>query len=72
MLKKIPVLVSKNEIFIQISREKKTYDFKKFWENNSLFLKIYVNKQAINVIPENSRENCLNLDSRSRLDVWDW
>ena len=41
----------------------------KFLENNSLFLKISVIKQAINVIPENSRENCLNLDSRSRLDV---
>ena len=52
-------LVSKTEIFIQISREKKTYNFKKFWENNSLFLKIYVIKQAINVIPKNSRENCL-------------
>ena len=72
LVKKIPVLVSEIEIFIQISREKRTYYFKKFWENNSLFLKIYVNKQAINVIPENSRENCLNLDSRSRLDVRDW
>ena len=70
--KEILVLVSKNEIFIQISREKKTYHFKKFWEINSRFLKISINKQATNVIPKNSRENCLNLDSRSRLEARDW
>ena len=50
---------------------KKTYDFKKFWEINSLFLKISVNKQATNLIPENSRGNCLNLDSRSHLEARD-
>ena len=70
--KEILVLVSKNEIFIQISREKKTYHFKKFWEINSLFLKISVNKQAINIIPKNSRKNCLNLDSRSHIKARDW
>ena len=35
-------------------------------------MKISVNKQVINVLPENFRKICLNLDSRSRLDVRDW
>ena len=40
-----------------------------FEKIKAFFLKISVIKQGINVILENSRENCLNLDSRSRLDV---
>ena len=38
----------------------------------AFFLKILVNKGAIYVILENSRKNCLNLESRSRLEAWDW
>ena len=35
------------------------------------FEKLTVNKQAIDVIPKNSRENCLSLDYRSRLEARD-
>ena len=37
-----------------------------------LLLKILVSKQAKNVIPKNSHENCLNLVSRFRLKARDW
>ena len=45
--------------------------FQEILRNYRLFLKIYVNIQALNVIPENSRENCVNLDSRSCLEARD-
>ena len=84
--KEILVLVSKHEIErknFSFSSRKTRFSFKflnksrcnilrKIKKLKVFFWKISVQAQATNQILVNSRENCLNLDSRSRLEVWDW
>ena len=84
--KEILVLVSKHEIErknFSFSSRKTRFSFKflnksrcnilrKIKKLKVFFWKISVQAQATNQILVNSRENCLNLDSHSRLEVWDW
>ena len=69
---RILVLISKIRIPSNFPNEL-SYYFKKNKEIISHFLwKVSVQLQATNQILKNPRENCLNHDSRFRLEVWDW
>ena len=58
LLKNILVLVSENEIFIQIAQKREIHIILRFFsvEVNSFFLKLIVNRQDIDVILEHSRD----------------
>ena len=61
-----------NQFIVHWNLTKKETLFQEILKNTHLFLKISINKKTKNVILENSRENCLNLNSRSRLETRDW
>ena len=78
------VLVSKHEIDRKVfpfSSRKMRFSFKFLEKKRHIILRNFEKLTAlfwkyqsiiINVIPENSRENCLYLDSRSRIKARDW
>merc|ERR1711911_45107 len=67
--KKFPFSSRKMRFLFKFLEKKGHNILRNFEKMTAFFLKISVIKQEINVILENSREICLNLDSRSRLET---